>query len=82
MPTAQVLINVDGKDHGPVRALLDTGSQAKLVTNQLVERWLLSRKRAARKAIGVNSQPVQIEYKTAIRVSQRFYSKVVIEQEF
>ncbi|XP_055910668.1 uncharacterized protein LOC129945032 [Eupeodes corollae] len=82
LPTVQVMVSVEGKDSGPVRALIDTGAQPNLVSHQLAERLQLRKMQATRQIVGINGEPFHIKYWSKIKVRPWFSSNIAIEQEF
>lgn len=74
LPTISIRLECDGVEHGPFRALLDSGAQPNLISYTLFKQLKCVTTNASRRLLGVASMPLTIKRKMNVIIRPWFES--------
>lgn len=80
IPTVYIRLDLNGTIFGPVKAMLDTGAQATMISSTLFNVIRCPTIKAARRLIGIDARPFTIKRKFDICVRPWFESNVCLRE--
>lgn len=78
LPTVLLRLEVDGKIHGPFRALLDTGAQPTIISYALFRKLRCTTSQSMKRVLGVGTVPVTIRKKAQVILRPWFKSEACV----
>lgn len=82
LPTAMVILELNGVHTKPIRAILDTGSQPNLITSIVLRKYGFRAKTIKKKILGVSCEPINISRKIELKVFPWFDLSKSIDVDF